>query len=96
MRFDHVFDLALDCLQSQLGEVTVQVWMGGYPGSLCAWYAVLLHSGYNERACRLLSQSLTTCQTLIKAVDAQSLVCRKTGKFPLPKSTRRLPRFPGP
>ena len=50
MRFDHVFDLALDCPQSQLGEVTVQVWMGGYPGSLCAWYAILLHSGYNERA----------------------------------------------
>jgi len=68
VRFDHVFDLALDCLQSQLGEVTVQVWMGGYPGGLCAWYAVLLLSGYNERACRLLSQSLTTCQTLIKAV----------------------------
>jgi len=22
VRFDHVFDLALDCLQSQLGEVT--------------------------------------------------------------------------
>ena len=47
MSFDHVFDLALDCFQSQLGEVTVQVWMGGYPGSLCAWYAILLHSGLN-------------------------------------------------